>query len=237
MFSFLNLNHLNMLCNSHFIRKIYPILFVLLSSNLFAQNRINNLKFSISFAHYLNMEEREFEVPLPGYYDYTINPGGEVIYNWNFKEGFYLGSGINIQSGRNGSFVSSPYRFKFTEFSIPLLFSLGMNPQNLSKKSGLILTLGFYGGTYTNITSYSIGKGGDWQEYEHKYIDGYYKDNFFVDLYSDIGYYRKLSNKSVLSVHPFIKYKINTTWLNYHQNKMHFGFKVNCFFNLAGAVL
>lgn len=211
------------------MKKTIPFILIFIGSNLFAQNRVDNIKISVSAAHYSNVEEKQLLRHFPGYYEKSFDPGFELMYNLNLKGGFYIGTGLNYQYGRNASYIFSLRRFNFSELSIPLLFMLRTSSL---KKNGLLLSAGLYGGKIIKIKTQNPSSGGDWLGDMTKRTENYSDDNTFLDLYTDIGYFHKIFNESILSITPFLKYRLNTTWVNYHQQKLHFGIKINYLINL-----
>lgn len=211
------------------MKKLFLFSLIIIGTNLFAQNSIDNIKISVSFAHYFNVEERQLINTYPGYYESSFDPGFELMYNFNIKERFYFGTGLNYQNGRNASYINALRRFNFSELSIPLIFSLGITP---NKKNGILMSVGFYGGKIIQIKSQSPTHGGDWGGDITENVENYSDDNTFLDLYSDIGYFHKIFKKDIFSITPFLNYRLNTTWLNYHQQRIHVGIKLNYLFNL-----
>jgi len=212
------------------MKKIILFNLIIIGSNLFAQNRIDNIKISVSFAHYFNVEERQLINTFPGYYENSFDPGFELLYNFNIKERFYFGTGLNYQYGRNASYIHALRRFNFSELSIPVVFSLGITT---NKKSGLLMSVGFYLGKIIKIKTQNPSSGGEWIEGDiTEYVENYSDDNTFLDLYTDIGYFHNIFKKDIISITPFLNYRLNTTWLNYHQQRIHVGIKLNYLFNL-----
>jgi hypothetical protein len=212
------------------MKKLILLVFIIITSNSYSQNRNDNLKISISVAHYSNVEERELVNSFPGYYENSFDPGFELLYNFNIVKRLYLGTGINYQIGRNASYIYALRRFNFSELSIPLVFSFSINP---NKRSGILMSGGTYLGKIVKIKTQSPSSGGEWIEGDiTKYVENYSDDNTFLDLYTDIGYFHKIFDNDIISITPFMNYRLNTTWLNYHQKNTHIGIKINYLFNL-----
>jgi hypothetical protein len=113
-------------------------------------------------------------------------------------------------------------RFRHNEIGFPLLLK---NNFPLNNKSIGYLTLGVYTGIQANIKSEIPLKGG-WGSWEDiKTIAGYSNDHFFSDIYFDAGC-TKSFDWGELSIAPFFKYRINSTWVNTYQKKPNWGFKI-----------
>jgi hypothetical protein len=208
------------------------ILFVLLISILFsvnAQEKKNKILVTGILTHYINYE-REKLGPTIGYYRYSVMPGIEALYSRQIFNNVNVSTGINYQTGKISSYISAPRRFQFQELSVPLLFQkriLG------NTEKSLFLTLGIYCGKTININIQTQGEYDNWHNWNVDFpIEGYSDDTFFTDFYFDSGYSKTIKNSDYLSFAPFLKYRINTTWLNYHQRDIHFGIKLIYSFKL-----
>lgn len=201
------------------------ILFITLSP-LQAQKKLNDLTVGISLAHYKNVEEMHLINDFPGFYENSFDPGLEVLYNRILWKNLDIGTGLSYQWGRNASYIHALRRFRFSEISIPLILSMKFI---FFKESGILLSSGIYGGKIGHIITENPTSGGEWigDEGVTKSTKGYSDDDGFLDFYFAIKYYHTVFAKDVVSVTPFLRHRLNTTWLNYHQQKMHYGVKLN----------
>ncbi len=142
----------------------------------------------------------------------------------NLNNYFSLGTGVCYQKGRISDFIRNPYRFNFTEVSIPFLLS---SLFKLDEKNGLIITTGLYGGKTILHKAEGTGSIDGWYEI-HDFDKSWYSDDvFFLDIYFGAGYSYSISKKSKISLTPFAKYRANNVWLNEFQKKLHYGAKLN----------
>lgn len=49
---------------------------------------------------------------------------------------------------------------------------------------------------------------------------------YFTDYYLDAGFSRTIFKQNEISIAPFLKSRINTTWLNLHEKKFMYGIKL-----------
>ncbi|MFW6276014.1 MAG: hypothetical protein ACOC2M_05225 [bacterium] len=208
--------------------KLYFLTFVFLFSipPLLAQKKLNNLTVGVSFAHFQNVEEMQLINDFPGFYQNSFDPGLEVLYNRTLWEKLDIGTGLSYQWGRNASYIHALRRFRFSEISIPFILSMKFN---FFKESGILLSTGIYGGKIAHIITENPTSGGEWigdEGITHS-TKGYSHDDGFLDFYLAMGYHHTVFAKDVVSVTPFLRHRLNTTWLNYHQQKMHYGIKLN----------
>jgi len=192
----------------------------------------NTIVFSGILAHYEDVSKYGDTHNVIGYYQYPVDPGIEVLFFRNQKKGVSLGTGICYQKGRTMDFIRNQYRFHFAEVSIPILFSSHFN---FNKRNGLIITTGVYGGKTIFLKAEGYGKLGGWYEIPDSDIGlypDYYDDVFFLDIYFGGGYSYSLSQKSIISIMPFVKYRVNTVWLNSFYKKLHYGVKLSYSINL-----
>ncbi len=127
-----------------------------------------------------------------------------------------MGTGICYQKGKIMDFIINQYRFHFAEVSIPILF---YSRFKFDERNGLLISTGLYGGKTILIKAESAGKLGGWYKFPDFDISWYSDDEFFLDLYFGAGYSYSISQKSNISIMPFIKYRANTVWLNDFQEK------------------
>lgn len=194
--------------------------------NVSAQNKKNSILIGGSIAHYIKIEEQNFEpfTPPDGYYNFPISPGLEFNYLRKIAGDIELGTGISFQKVHVSSFIDYIRRFRYNELCIPLLIRKSIL---LSNSDYISFSTGVYFGKQRKIESdYPTSYAWDtWEDLTS--IAGYSEDVFFTDFYLDAGFAIKLVKNNYLILSPYMKYRFNETWLNYHQNKFHYGFKLN----------
>jgi hypothetical protein len=194
------------------------------SGHLCGQQKKNTISISGIVAHFINNEKYHLIYPFSGYYESKIDPGIEMLFFRSITNNTKIGIGFNFQKGRVASYMSGLRRFNFDEISIPAILQTGFT---IKEKNRCFLTAGVYGGK-TILKKYaSPDRFENWNDSkDFKYLENYSDDLYYMDIYFDIGYSRSLGKGSDLSLAPFIKHRANTTWLNYHQQKVHFGAKL-----------
>lgn len=208
------------------ILKINLLLFAILtlSASLWGQEKKNSIKISGIASHYINNEKYDLHGPYGGYYESSFDPGTEVLFFRNLSESIKIGTGINYQKGRVASYMSGLRRFQFGELTIPVVIQKDFFP---NRKNGWFLSTGVYSGKMILRKAENPDSFGHWHGYTiMDRIENYSDDVYFADIYFDTGYSRIISCGE-LSVAPFVKYRINTTWLNYHQKELSYGIKLN----------
>jgi hypothetical protein len=98
-------------------------------------------------------------------------------------------------------FIINQYRFHFADVSIPILFSSHFN---LDERNGLLITTGLYGGKAILLKAESTGSTDGWHEFSDFDISWYSDDAFFLDIYFGAGYSYSISQKSSISIMPFV---------------------------------
>jgi len=191
----------------------------------------NTIVFSGILAHYEDVSKYGDTHNVIGYYQYPVDPGIEILFFRKLKNGISLGTGICYQKGRTMDFIRNQYRFHFAEVSIPILFSSHFD---FDKRNGLIITTGVYGGKTIFLKAEGYGKFGGWYEIPDSDIGLYpdYSDDvFFMDIYFGAGYFYSFTQNRIVSITPFVKYRVNTVWLNSFQKELHYGVKLSYSFS------
>ncbi|KAF0239481.1 MAG: hypothetical protein FD181_69 [Prolixibacteraceae bacterium] len=198
---------------------------ILFATALCGQEKKNSFRISGIAAHYIGIEDDELIGSYWGYYSFPVDRGFEFSYFRHLSKSIEIGTGFNYQSGRVASYRSSLKRFHFYEINIPFVLKKDFI---FNEKSSCFLTSGIYlGKTYLQKAE-NPDSAGNWHEFPSlDYLVNYSDDISFLDIYLDAGYSFSLSKLGEISLAPFAKYRANTTWLNYHQNKYHFGIKLN----------
>lgn len=213
-----------MILNPLRLRYVFSLTLLIFTQISLAQEK-NALSFSVVAVHFQNIEEDEF-INIPNGYDkFGIGPGLEALYSIPILSRVNFSPGINYLFARNSSYINSPNRFRFQELSIPLLFKFQLFDL---KRSSIQSSVGTYPGMLTKVTCGYYQSGGLWNDSSNcEYKDGYSNDKHFMDVYFDLGYSFQLNNYHFIEFSPFIKYRVNETWLNYHQEKTQFGIKLS----------
>lgn len=193
-----------------------------------AQEAKNKIVISGILAHYEQISKYGSAEVIIGYYQYPVDPGIEVLYLRNLSKNISLGTGICYQKGRISDFIRNPSRFNFDEVSIPFLLSSRFK---FDKRNDLLITTGLYGGKTIFRKAEFIDNLNAWYEHRDFNIEWYSDDVFFLDIYFGAGYSYSISQKSSISIMPFVKYRANTVWLNDFQKKLHYGVKLSYSFN------
>jgi hypothetical protein len=205
------------------------ILFLLLSIlvgqiHLLGQEKKNTITLGGITAHYINNEKYDLIGPFHGYYKFPVDPGFELLYFRSLSKNIKIGTGLDFQKGRVASYMSGLRRFKFEEISVPIMLQC---ESMLNEKNNLFLTMGIYAGKTILLKAASPTSNENWNDYQDfSIIENYSGDVYFADIYFDAGYSKSITKVGNISIAPFVKYRMNTTWLNYHQKKTQFGLKL-----------
>jgi hypothetical protein len=212
---------------------LITVLFIIIATTLsFGQEKKNRIQFGGFISHHLKNEEMDFYPfdPHDGYYNFPISPGIEITYERKIFPNYFIATGINFQKVHVSSYIrpieveyTYVRRFRYNETSIPLLIKRAFK---LKKRNSLYSTAGLYFGKQTKIVSETPVRVGWDNWYDLSIIQGYSNDTFFSDIYLDFGYHQSFSNRFNISLSPYIKYRINDTWLTKHVKRFQYGFKI-----------
>ena len=203
----------------------YIIIFfiIMLALPVFGQKK-NSVTISGIIAKFTGMKDESYHGQK---LDYDLYPGlgAELIYMRNIENELEIGTGLNYQLGLAASFFSpgGETGFIFNDISLPILLRKYIKLRTHNK---FYATTGFYFGKTTKVKALWRASSG-WKQFPANKVENYSDDVTFSDFYLDFGYHTSLKKKFVFSVAPFLKYRINNTWMNYHQNKFYYGFKLN----------
>ncbi len=184
----------------------------------------NTIVFSGILAHYEDISKYGDTHNVIGYYQYPVDPGIEVLYFRNLNNNISLGTGVCYQKGRTMDFIKNQNRYHFAEVSIPILFSSHFN---FDKRNGLLIATGLYGGKTILLKIEGTGSTDGWHETPDCDMKWYPDDALFLDIYFGAGYSYLFTQNSIISIMPFVKYRVNTVWLNSIQKKLHYGVKLS----------
>lgn len=189
-----------------------------------AQEVKSDIGFNLTFVHYTGTSEDLYYHPKE-YYTYAIDPGIEILYRHKLSNSISVGTGASYQTGWIPAYLN---RFKFSEFSIPLLFKYVTNPASRSK---FFLSTAIYAGKMLHISADNFGKV-DWHKLEMKYIQGYSPNSFFVDLSLNVGVSLNDKNQNEFSVSPVVKFRVKDNWMENYRKSMYYGIMFSYQLNL-----
>lgn len=166
---------------------------------------------------------------------YNLLPGFGVEFNYfkKLSSVFSIGTGLNFKQCNFTSRLEYPHLYswsdidyarKFNNLELSVPFFLRFFRQN--SKISLFMTTGIYVGEIVSLNSkYPTSVG--WIEWPHvETIPFYEKNNFYSDIYVDIGTKIKLSDKSNVLISPYLSYRRKGWVTNFH-NKYYFGLKIS----------
>lgn len=207
------------------IKIISFLLLIIIESNcIWAREKKNMIEFGSMVTRYTDIELRNFHESFYGYYEHPVGLGIEAIYYRCLTPNTRIGSGLNWQHGRVASLISGFRRFRFDEVGVPFVFQTGFS---FSRNYRFFFTTGVVFGDVVHITAEAMGKYEDWHAYDN--FDSTEKnsnDTFFVDYYLDAGFSRTIFKHNEISIAPFLKSRMNTTWLNLHEERFMYGIKI-----------
>ncbi|HPE75673.1 MAG TPA: hypothetical protein PLC80_06270 [Draconibacterium sp.] len=204
-------------------RLLIIIIILLFCNRIHAQTKNNGLIISGIASHYIH--KQNYREDTRGYYNYPVDPGFEILYFRKIRETVYLGAGYNYQTGRIASVVDFIMRFQFSEQNLPIVIRKEFS---IKEKTYWFSSSGFYFGRNETTRVESLKKNGNWSPpFDMELVANYYDDNNFIDFYIDTGFCYSLNNWSEISTSAFLKYRIDKTWLNYHESRTHYGIKLS----------
>jgi hypothetical protein len=205
------------------------VLFLFLNHFSFGQEKKFAITASGIITQYIKIEEGKF-TSVPGYYNFPVTPGAEILFTGQLFGSVSVATGINFQQGNVSSYLNeNQKRFHFTEVSFPVLLKKSFQ---LDNQKSLYFSSGVYFGKMTSVKDDYYTSFG-WEESSEIQNVAHYSDDIsFSDIYFDAGYLKPLNSKFELSFSPFLKYRLNSTWLNHHHKRVHYGIKVNVSFKI-----
>lgn len=208
-------------------------LFILITNTLCGQENKNRINVSGLIAHYTRVWDIDY---FNSGNEFPISPGIELSYSRFLKQNLELITGLNFQKVHHWSrvdlidiMIDYSRKFRYFEISFPVLMR---HKFTLINGNQWYLTWGAYSGRQLQVKSYYYQSVG-WTEWTNlKTIAKYSEDHFFTDAYLDIGYLKTFNKGDNLSFSSFINYRVNTTWLNTYQKRIHWGIKVSYQFEI-----
>ncbi len=200
--------------------------------NLYGQEKKNSVAINVSMAHYVNIDDfqKQSYDSYESSFNYPISPGLEFEFQRQLSNRLELGSGISFQTSLFKSQVNITYhKFQCIEISIPVVIRKYFSSKNDNR---LFTSLGAYNGLQVGVAS-QIPQSVGWTLVKDiRKIAGYSNDRFFTDIYAELGYYRAINQNDGISVLSFVNYRVNTTWLNTYQERIHWGIKFSYQFKI-----
>ncbi len=203
---------------------VFFLLFSSFSNYNWGQGTKNIFEIGFNATRFSNVELYTLYGPHEGYYKHPTGSGIEAIYYRCLTPNTRVGAGLSWQNGRVASYLSGLRRFKFDEVAVPLVFQTGFT---FCRKYRFFFTTGAVVGDVIHIRAESPDKNESWHVYnDFDFIEKNSGDTFFIDYYLDAGFSRIVFKQNEISIVPFIKNRINTTWLNLHEKKFMYGIKL-----------
>jgi len=204
------------------------VLVLLFPRPIYAQLSKSSLIIGGTLAHYDRANKFS---DIIGFYKYPVDPGLELLYQYQFNNTFYLGAGINYQLGRIANWEGQVDRFRFSEISVPLIGKLKITQNN---KKNFFALVGVSLGKMVNVDWESPIKGTGWDNVDKKYDPHYSDKNSFVDLLFGMGLSIPTFHHHELAAIPYLKYRVNENWIGYARDNFFYGIKFNYQLNLKG---
>lgn len=208
--------------------KLLLIFFVFISAYCPAQESKSSLVLSGALAHY---ERTDKSVNVIGFYKYPVDPGLELLYQYQLGSTFFLSAGFNYQIGRVANWEGPVDRFRFGEMSLPLIGKLKFSSYN---KTNLFATMGFFYGKMVYVDWESPAKGNEWANVDKKYNEHYSNDDSFADIMIGMGISFTIFHQNEFAITPYLKYRVNDNWINYARHNISYGIKISYQLNLSG---
>lgn len=186
----------------------------------------SSLVFSGSFAHYQRSGK---SVNVIGFYNYPVDPGFELLYQYQISSLFFLNVGLNYQFGRIANWEGEVDRFRYGEMSLPFVGKLKFSN---NKKTGLFAIMGFSFGQMVYVDWESPAKGSGWDNVDKKYNDHYSNDNSFADIMLGMGISFPIFHQNEFAITPIFKYRVNDNWMGYARDNVYYEIKFSYHLNL-----
>jgi len=204
--------------NKNLLLFIFTFLFSLHS---FGQN--HELRLSGELAHLVHNKAVHYA---EGYHFIGVE-GVEFGYFHGLDNGWKIGTSMVYEW--NTFYAARDVKSYCNESSISLLFNKILF-QNDEAKNIYSTGFGIYNGIVSKADTYLHHAGNwlsvadpDWRTQE-------FKERLFTDLYLDFECRKMIDNNTAVALAPFIKYRINKTWLNDIFSGFQFGMKIQVAF-------
>lgn len=206
--------------------KLLLVFFVLISVYCPAQESKSDLVFSGTLAHYFPFGK---ESVTPGYYVYPIDPGLELLYQYQLGSAFFIGSGLSYQMGRISTLKGGERRLRFGEISIPIQIKFILIKID---KVNLFTTVGYSYGQMIHL-DFEEPYVNKWVNVHTEYEEHYSEKDSFTDLLFGLGLSFPVTEKNALEISPYIKYRLKDYWMEYYRDNVYCGIKISYQLNLG----
>ncbi len=166
-----------------------------------------------------------------GFYKYPVDPGVELLYQYQVSNAFFVGAGINYQLGRIANWDGQVDRFRFREISVPLFGKLKFTQSN---NKNFFAVVGFSPGKMVSVDWESPAKGTGWDSVDKKYDTHYSDKDSFADILFGLGLSIPAFHHHEFAAIPYLKYRVNDNWVGYARDNFFYGIKLSYQLNLKG---
>lgn len=206
------------------------LLFMLLTLNMFddvnAQTSKNSLVFGGMLTHFQRSGEKS---DIKGFYNYPVDPGAELLYQYQLSRVFFLSSGFSYQYGRISTWKGARNRFRFGEISVPVMLKLKLIQGD---KKNFFASVGFAYGKMLHLDWESPSSLNEWIDVPRKYNEHYSNNDSFADLLLGLGMSFPNSHQNEFEIAPYIKCRVKDNWMGYFRNNLYYGLKISYQLNL-----
>lgn len=203
------------------------VFFIFMQVNCLAQSSKSDLVFSGTLAHY---QRSGGNTGILDFYNYPVDPGLEVLYQYRISKTSYISSGINYQYGRIASWQGAENRFRFGEISVPINIKQVLMKND---KLNLFTSIGISYGKMLNLEWEVPNKGTGWGTVDKNQNEHYSEKNTFADLMFDFGVSFPITNNTALAISPYLKYRSKDYWMGYFRESVYYGIKISYQLNLG----
>jgi len=203
---------------------VFFLLFSSFSNYNWGQEKKSMVVIGSMATRFSNIELHSLHGPHYGFYKHPAGPGIDALYYRCLTPNTRIGTGLSWQHGRVASYLSALRRFRFDEIGVPIVIQTGFT---FCRNYRFFLTTGVVFGDVVHIRAESPDKNESWHVYDDfDSIEKNSSDTFFIDYYLDAGFSRTIFKQNEISIAPFLKNRINTTWLNLHEKRFMYGIRL-----------
>ncbi|HPF51554.1 MAG TPA: hypothetical protein PK335_08255 [Draconibacterium sp.] len=199
--------------------------YILFSCFLFSSIAVFSQKNEVRISGEISHLFHDLNLPRIDEYQY-INPKGiEFAYFYSLQNDWKIGTSLFYNWSTFYTHLDEKY--DSNESGISILFKKRFHTSN-NQKSNWTFSFGSYNGAASNITFYYNHRGDYWSKVDNwDEMPDSFSEKFFSDLYTDIGWVRNFKNFGIISLSPFIKYRIIKNNMNDKYTGLQFGMKLN----------
>lgn len=207
---------------------LISVLVLLLPRPLYAQLSKSSFIIGGALTHY---DRSGKFTDITGFYKYPVDPGVELLYQYQVSNTFFIDAGINYQLGRIANWEGQVDRFRFGEVSVPLMCKLEFAQ---SYKKNFFGVMGFSLGKMVYVDWESPAKGNEWDNVDKGYDNHYSGKDSFVDLLFGLGLSIPTFHHNEFAAIPYLKYRVKDNWIGYARDNFFYGLKFSYQLNLKG---